>query len=701
MKVSRELSTIKLQVPLFSDKIYFAVYSIPHMTRYLFLLCLLISSNIYAQSIDSSFITLDSIIVESRNIKIAELANPFIVSSLSAKQIQQNGARTTPEALIGVSGIFLQKTNHGGGSAFIRGLTGNQTLLVIDGIRINNATFRYGPNQYLNTIDMFTLSKINVLKGIGAIEYGSDAMGGVIQMETKQNTQAQTGKLYVGNVSKYVSNQMERTNRTEVQFAQKKWDFIGGVSFKNYGDIWGGETVGKQAPTGYTEMNYDLKAKIKMNDRQEITIASQNTTQNNVPIYHKIILENYKTNQVDKQIHNLNYLSYKYKGYNKWIRSIIINASMQRSIENRSLQKNNTITVRNENDSIHTTGLTAEIISKPTSFWTINTGFDYYKDRVNSIATELNTNTSTQILKRGLYPNKSIYNNSSFFNIHYLTAGKFKFTTGVRYNYLNIKIEDTDLGNVVLKPSALVSNFGLNYQFNKNNAAFGSFTSGYRAPNIDDLGTLGIVDFRYEIPSYDLKPEKSLNVEIGYKYNSSKKSFAISAFNMKLKDIIARVLVDGKVINGYNVYNKKNIESSYIKGAEISFTQVFNSSLVFQTNATYTYGQNLTKNEPMRRIPPFFGQNSLSWKHKNITLACRHQFAGQQKRLAKGDIDDNRIGIAGTPSWNTLNIDASIQMKHLDLNINLINLFNEKYKTHGSGVYGMGSALGLMVRVHL
>ena len=86
--------------------------------------------------------------------------------------------------------------------------------------------------------------------------------------------------------------------------------------------------------------------------------------------------------------------------------------------------------------------------------------------------------------------------------------------TGIRYNFLNIKITDTDLGNVVLKPSALVTNFGLNYQFNKNNALFSSFTSGYRAPNIDDLGTLGIVDFRYEIPSYDLKPEKSLNIEI-------------------------------------------------------------------------------------------------------------------------------------------------------------------------------------------
>lgn len=671
------------------------------MIRYILLLCLLISSNIYAQSRDSTFITLDSVIVESRNIKIAEIANPFIVSSIAAKQIQQNGARTTPEALMGVSGVFLQKTNHGGGSAFIRGLTGNQTLLVIDGIRINNATYRYGPNQYLNTIDMFTLKKIDILKGIGAIEYGSDAMGGVIQMETKQNSLKDIGKLHVSNASKFVTHQMESTNRTEVQFAQKKWDFIGGMSFKNYGDIWGGGNIGKQTPTGYSEKNYDVKTKIKIDNKQDITISSQNTTQKNIPIYHKILLENFRVNQMDDQIHNLHYVKYKYKGNNKLVNELIVNTSIQRSIENRSIQKNNAVIIRNENDTIHTTGITAEIISKPTSFWTINTGFDYYKDRVNSIASELNTSTSNQILKRGLYPNKSMYNNSSLFSIHYITAGKFKLITGIRYNFLNIKITDTDLGNIALKPSALVTNFGINYQANKHNAVFGSFTSGYRAPNIDDLGTLGIVDFRYEIPSYDLKPEKSLNLEIGYKYNSPKRNFTVSMFNMQLKDIIARVIVDGKVINGYNVYNKKNIESSYIKGAEFSYSHVLQSGFVVQTNATYTYGQNVSKNEPMRRIPPFFGQTSIAWNHKNITLACRHQFAGNQTRLAKGDMDDNRIGKNGTPGWNTLNIDASIVLKHLDVNINLINLLNEKYKTHGSGVFGMGRAAGVTVNFHL
>ena len=668
------------------------------MKKYYFLLSLIFSINVSAQKEDSSYVYLDSAIVTSRSIKILDTKNSFVISSITNHQIIEKGARTTPEALMGVSGVFIQKTNHGGGSAFIRGLTGNQTLIVLDGIRLNNAIYRYGPNQYLNTIDMFTVDKIDVLKGIGSVEYGSDAMGGVIHVKTKENTSQELNKISLNNTSKFISSDMEKTNRTAIQYATNKWDFIGGISLKKYGDLVGGENIGKQTPTGYNEVNYDLKTRIKINNQSELIYSSQNTIQKNVPIYHKIALENFKTNQIDYQIRYLNYLKYKYISNKRWISEIIINASTQRTIEQRSNQKNNSSIFRNEADTVKNIGLTAEIVSKPNKNWTMNTGFDYYKDEIFSEAIETSSDINTQVIKRGLYPNGSIYKNSSLFNIHNLNFNKLNIVAGLRYNFLHIQMNELTLGNIAINPAALVSNYGFNYQLNQHGFLFGSITTGYRAPNIDDLGSLGIVDFRYEIPSYDLRPEKSLNTEIGYKYRSNKIDFSIAAFKMKLKDIIARVLVDGQVINGYNVYNKKNIESSYINGAEVNYTYLLSKYLTWYTNATYTYGQNETKNEPMRRIPPLFGQNKISFVKKNKTLAISHQFAGKQDRLAQGDKDDNRIGKLGTPGWNIFNIDAGWQVKNLSLNTSLINISNVQYKTHGSGVYGVGRAVNLTIQ---
>ena len=671
------------------------------MLKYFLFLFTIISFRVSAQNTDSTYTSLDSAIVTSRSIKIKGNENPFIISSIDKQEIIQKGARTTPEALIGVAGVYLQKTNHGGGAAFIRGLTGNQTLLLVDGIRINNATYRYGPNQYLNTIDMFTIDKIDILKGIGAIEYGSDAMGGIIHLRTKEVSANSLNKINLSNTSKFISGDMEKTNRTDISYSNSKWEFLGGASFKNYGDLVAAAPIGKQSPTGYTERNYDFKTKLKLNKEHEITIASQNTNQFEVPIYHKIKLENFKINQVDRQVHNLDYIKYKYVSTKKWISEITTTGSIQRSIEQRSNQKNNSTIFRKEADTINNVGFTTEIISKPTKFWTINTGFDYYKDLVYSVANEKNSINNIEVQKRGLYPNAAEYKNSSLFNIHYINMGKLNIITGLRYNFLDIVINDISLGKIVVKPSALVTNLGLNYTLNKNNYLFGSITSGYRAPNIDDLGSLGIVDFRYELPSYDLKPEKSYNTELGYKHYSKKINLTVAAFNVRLKDIIARVQVQGEVINGYNVYNKKNIESSYIQGAEITYNHMLNPHLIWQSNASYTYGQNQTKNEPMRRIPPFFGQNRLAWNKNNFTAAFTHQFAGKQLRLAIADIDDNRIGKLGTPPFNTFNFDAGIQCKHLNIQTSLINLLNEQYKTHGSGVYGMGRAVSITMQWHL
>jgi outer membrane receptor for ferrienterochelin and colicin len=169
---------------------------------------------------------------------------------------------------------------------------------------------------------------------------------------------------------------------------------------------------------------------------------------------------------------------------------------------------------------------------------------------------------------------------------------------------------------------------------------------------------------------------------------------------MQLKDIIARVKKDGVMIDGYAVYNKINIESAYIKGFEITIDKKLSKYLTWSSNTSYTFGQNLTKKEPMRRIPPMFGQNSLIWQNNKASLQITHQYAGTQNRLAQGDKDDNRIGKFGTPQWNVINIVHSYKMKHVNFQLGLLNILNEKYKTHGSGVFGMGRAISGSMLIH-
>ena len=111
---------------------------------------------------------INEVVITARRFNSVIMNTPDAVRAIDLKSVGEYQLRTSPEALALTPGVFVQKTNHGGGSPFIRGLTGNQTLLLLDGIRISNSTMRYGPNQYFNTIDPFSTGKIEVLRGSGS-----------------------------------------------------------------------------------------------------------------------------------------------------------------------------------------------------------------------------------------------------------------------------------------------------------------------------------------------------------------------------------------------------------------------------------------------------------------------------------------------------------------------------------------------------
>lgn len=670
--------------------------------RYFFFLFLCASwVGVFAQSErkDTLGKALEEVVLIAQRQQQKNLVVPYSVSVVNADELSRLGSRNTPDALAGINGVFMQRTNFGGGSPFLRGVTGNQTLILVDGIRLNNSSFRYGPNQYLNTIDQNLITRIEVAKGTGSVQYGSDAIGGVINLVTYEPEFAKSGKNWSGALkTRLMTGGMEKSGRGEIGYQQEKFAFTAGIGKKDFGDLIGGDTTGRQSPSGYQEWAFDMKGKWKLNTKWNLILAQQFLRQSNVPVYHKVQLENFAINEMDPQERLLTYARLRGQGSSKWTEGIEFTVLYQSTTEGRNSQKNGSTSLRKEKDQIGTFGATLDILSIINDTWTSNSGVEVYMDRVNSTREDISLSTGISSYKRGLYPDDARYKSYSLYSLHHFSAGRWMFDAGIRFNGFSIQLEDTTLGKVNLSPTAFVGNAAALYRIGKGRSVYLSTSTGFRAPNIDDMGTLGIVDFRYELPSSDLRPEKSIQTEIGYKYSFRRFSGTVSGWYMHLKDIITRVKQEGQVISGYAVYQKENTESAYIRGLETEAAWDLSRKMRIQGAISYTFGQNLSKPEPLRRIPPLNGQVGFVLRDKKWRSSIVWQFASKQNRLAQGDKDDNRIPTGGTPGWNVVNFYTDYLLNGFHLSAGLLNVFNEDYRTHGSGINGVGRSVWISLK---
>ncbi len=645
--------------------------------------------------------TLSEIVITASRYGTVGINTPEAIKVADELTIRENQLRTAPEALSISPGVFVQKTNHGGGSPFVRGLTGNQTLLLLDGIRLSNSTTRYGPNQYFNTIDVFSIEKMEVLRGSGSVQYGSDAIGGTIHAFSHQLRTTEESRWGSSVLSRFATHGMEQSLRAGVNYSNSNMAVRSGITLRNFGDIIGGDTTGSQSPTGYREFDYDLKGIVMLSPLTSMTFNYQDVSQKDVPVYHKVALENYAINEMDPQKRKLAYLKLDHEIDKSIIKGITATASYQNTRESRNMQKNGSDMVRTETDKVRTFGFSAEALLKTPEVWTGTVGFEIYNDLVNSNRTEKNLTSGVLTEKRGLYPDGSAMTSLAGFTVNTFDLGSWIFTAGARLNTYVIKVDDEVLGESKLTPNALVGNLAVLRKLDDASNLFISLNTGFRAPNIDDLGTLGIVDFRYETPNFDLKPESSFQYQLGYKYNARKIRGEIYIYRNQLYNLIVRKRVEDQVIDEYPVYQKENSDRSYIQGFETSWDYDLTDSWNIHADLTYTYGQNITNDEPVRRIPPMFGRVSAEYNQRDWLMNIEWVAAAKQSRLAQGDIDDNRIPEGGTPGWNIFNINGSYNWRFLTIDLSFKNILNADYRYHGSGVNGYGRSIFLTLGINI
>jgi outer membrane receptor protein involved in Fe transport len=200
------------------------------------------------------------------------------------------------------------------------------------------------------------------------------------------------------------------------------------------------------------------------------------------------------------------------------------------------------------------------------------------------------------------------------------------------------------------------------------------------------------------VPSLTLKPETSYNSELGYKLTAKDLTGSFAIFHNRLYNLITRAKVENQMIDGYNVYKKENVEKASLYGGEAYLQWRPKASWTFNGRLSYTYGENISKEEPLRRMPPLNGGATFKYSNKSFYLITELGFASKQDRLAQGDKEDNRIPPGGTPSWNVLNLYSGYQYNKTLLRVSGQNLLDRDYRTHGSGINSVGRSLVLSLQ---
>ena len=653
----------------------------------------------------------ESVAVASRS-ELDLLAIPRSVDVISQQRLLLE--RTIPEALSELPGVLVQKTTHGHGSPYIRGFTGRQNLLMIDGIRVNNSTFRSGPIQYWNTLDSKAVERLELLRGPGSVLHGSDALGGTLNVISRgPNFRDYQGSFSGGSAwYRYDSNSESHQGRVETYMGQGgKWGLLLGVGKKDFGDLRD-SAVGVFKRTGYDEENLDVKFEYALNDSTTLTFAHQYLNQDDVWRWHSTEYNDgwfhgdYATDPGDlafriyDQERSLTY--FRVEGASD--RALM--ANWQATFSYQKSQDSETRPGRFGVADVDTFGLAFQAsgeLGEGSLVW----GADYYRDDVNTDASEPR--------RRPIADDSNYDSLGVFAQYQWQVSEKWELTAGARASYFKARwgklynrtlaqdeSGDGDWSDLSLSAQAL-------YRVSATDSAYFSIAQGFRAPNLDDLSGSNVSNSSDEVVgSTDLDPEKVVSFELGHRRVSDSVRWNVAAFYTLIDDPIVRV-PDNTVVP--NLVRMGNGEEGYLFGLEAEAAWLFNENWELSGHFTYQDGKakkldeigGTVTEDTIRRLSPLAASVALKWTSTDQRYWIQGKViaAATQDNLAAGDFGDGqRIPVSGTKLGTPSYVIASLYSgwnvnDSLELTLGLENITDEDYRVHGSGVNGQGFNVGI------
>ncbi|MDQ7778870.1 MAG: TonB-dependent receptor [Planctomycetota bacterium] len=666
---------------------------------------------------------LEEIVVTASRREARAFDAPRGVAALDGEYIRgERQARTLPEALFETTGVMVQKTSHGQGSPFIRGFTGFRTLLMVDGVRLNNSVFREGPCQYWNTVDALSLSRIEIVRGPSSVLYGSDAVGGTVNAFTVEPDLGEEGaRLRRRLFARYSSAEDSFVGREETMFGvDGRLGMLLGFSVKDFGDVRAGEHVGLQHKTGYEETCGDFKLVYLIEPETQLTVAYQHVDQDDAWRTHRTVhAESWRATTIGTdhrldfdQNRTLGYAALRLDDADAFFQKARFCLSVHEQTEDQfRIDPNRRRTY--QGFDVDTYGVGSQFESA-TPIGTLTYGIDYYRDRVNSYRKDPDraptvADPNIQGAPRGPVADGATYDLLGVFLQDEFGIGeKLDVTLGCRYTDAKADADEVGLGDIgtnsmeVLPDlsesyDAVVGSLGMVCHITDELNAYCSVSQGFRAPNISDLTSFDISRTgELETPATDLEPEEFLSYEIGLKALGESTSAEVAFFYTDIKDMLVRVPT-GNVVDGSNEVTRHNLGDGYVQGVELAVTQDLcagwqaHARFAWQEGEldTYPTAQPVEKREPMSRILPATATIGLRYTEpeEDFWVEGLVTIADNQDRLSPDDKrDTQRIPPGGTPGYTVYTLRGGVNLwEDADLSVSVENITNKDYRVLGSG----------------
>lgn len=673
-------------------------------------------------NIISKIAVLDEVVLTANRIKESKLDVPNSIYTIKQKDIEMANQPTSADLLQNTGAVFVQKSQLGGGSPVLRGFEANKVLIVVDGVRMNNAIYRGGHLQDVITLDANMLERTEVMFGTASTIYGSDALGGVMHFYTKNAEFSNSDKMLVkvNTMARYATVNKENTGHIDFNLGWKNFASMTNVTYSGFGDLMSGTNKLTGSPNSWDRVYYQER----FGNRDSMVLNSNNNLQKGSAYNQLDFMQRFNFKTGTSMTHGLNFQYSQssdiprydrlteYAGktlrFAEWnygpqkrllgsytlnynaktrlsdnIRLILAYQKIDQDRLSRRFQNNNR-TTQMEDVSVLSANIDAHKRLSPAH--ELRYGFELQSNDVKSTANSL------QIITGSVSPAATRYapggNKMSMVGLYLSHAWEvdknFIITDGLRFtaNSLESKFTDTTFFKFPFKTAqqnnrAVTWNLGFTWKEEDNYKVSLLAASGFRTPNVDDMSKVfesaGSILI---IPNAKIKPEYATNFEVNlskvfdkhYKFDAAVYYTAIENILVLANDTYNGA--DSVVYNGKKsrVQSMQNKNKGYIYGFSAGTQMDFNRNLSFKATVNYTYGRYTdSKNDSvyvLDHIPPVFGQASLIYREKNVDGEFFVRF-NSRKNPSEYSLsgEDNAVYSADPakgymPGWLTLNIRA-------------------------------------------